>query len=263
MKGEFWLDPPQTGSWNMAMDQAMLEYAAATQQVVLRIYQWSKPTISLGYFQDFDGLAEFPELKSLDCVRRVTGGGAILHDRELTYSIAIPADIHRKGHSEELYQAVHQAIIEWLRGLGLAANLWREVNQTRDGSYSNEASFLCFERRSEVDIVVDSRKIVGSAQRRTSAGLLQHGSLLVESSPWLPQLAGLYPETCGLPHVFPEMAVTAIELGGILKDALGVALGLEWLSGVAGEAVSERVRTMAKERFSSVGWTQFRRISSS
>ena len=244
------------------MDQAMLEYAAATQQAILRIYQWSKPTISLGYFQDFEGLVEFPELKTLDCVRRVTGGGAILHDRELTYSIAIPAENHHKGHSAILYRAVHQAIIEWLQGFGFSANLWKEVNQELDGSYPKEESFLCFERRSEVDIVVDNRKIVGSAQRRTSNGLLQHGSLLMESSSWLPQLKGLYTEACGKPYAFSETTVAAIELGETLGETLKCALedafGFQWSGTFAGESVCARARTIAKEQFSSVGWTQFR-----
>ncbi len=237
------------------MDQAMLEYAAATQQVILRVYQWSKPTISLGYFQAYEGLADFPELLSLDCVRRTTGGGAILHDQELTYSIAVPAEIHRKGHSEELYRAVHRAIIEWLRGLRFTANLWKETNREPAGSYFKEDSFLCFERRSEVDIVVDNRKIVGSAQRRSSDGLLQHGSLLVESSPWLPRLQGLFLRT---QDNFAKSIVTTSGLGDVLRTALDSAFDLQWSSQQAGEITCQRTEMIAQERFSSVEWTQFR-----
>ena len=242
----------------MAMDQAMLEYAAATQQVILRVYQWSRPTISLGYFQAFEGLAEFPELLSLDCVRRMTGGGAILHDRELTYSIAVPSEIHRKGHSEELYRAVHRSIIEWLRGLRFTANLCEETNREPAGSYSNEDSFLCFERRSEVDIVVDGRKIVGSAQRRSSDGLLQHGSFLVESSPWLPRLQGLRLQTPNKLGKLVESGVTASRLGDVLVVALASAFDLQWSNGSADKETCERAETIAQERFSSVEWTQFR-----
>ncbi len=127
-----------------------------------------------------------------------------------------------------------------------------------DGSYSKEASFLCFERRSEVDIVVDSRKIVGSAQRRSSNGLLQHGSLLGESSHWLPELQGLYTEACGKPQSLSETSVTASELGGALKNALGVVFGFQWMDTFAQGDVCERAKTIAEEQFSSVCWTQFR-----
>src|SRR5262245_32066382 len=87
------IDPPQKGAWNMAVDQALLESAAASGGVALRFYQWSEPTLSLGYFQPIAARSEHPPSLHSPVVRRASGGGAILHDRELTYSIAAPSEI--------------------------------------------------------------------------------------------------------------------------------------------------------------------------
>jgi len=243
----------------MAMDQAMLEYAAATQHIVLRIYQWSNPTISLGYFQAFQAyqaLADYPDLSSLDCVRRLTGGGAILHDQEVTYSVAVPGDGQPKGHSEKLYRAVHRAIVVWLETSGFHARLWEEANATSAMAYSKEASFWCFERRSDVDIVVDDRKVLGSAQRRTATGLLQHGSLLVKGSRWLPKLPGLFSKSPTESLAEIEKELTARKFGEVVKSALEKAVGCEWSDGHANAAVCERASVVDTERFSSLEWTR-------
>ncbi len=242
----------------MAMDQAMLEYASATQQVVLRIYEWSKPTISLGYFQSHDDRLNDPKLSSLDCVRRVTGGGAILHDRELTYSLAVPGNMQRKGHNEELYRAVHRAIVVWLQELGLQTNLWEDANRESAQPYLKEGSFWCFERRSEVDIVVDERKVVGSAQRRSSAGLLQHGSLLVETSIWTPQLPGILSQIPEKMVKAVNQQLTAIKLGKTIQNGLEHVLGCVWHDRGPDQVVCERAKTIDAERFSTLEWTRFK-----
>lgn len=240
----------------MAMDQAMLEQAMATQQVLLRIYQWSKPTISLGYFQSYVDLATHPELRSLDCVRRVTGGGAILHDQEITYSLAVPGERQRKGHNEELYRAVHRAVVVWLQALGFQANLWEDANRESATSYPGEGSFWCFERRSGVDIVIDDRKVFGSAQRRSSGGLLQHGSLLVEASVWTPQLLGIVLQRPGETDVEAKQDLTRYKLGKVIGDVLGSVFGCDLRTGKADQHVSERAKALKAERFSTRGWTQ-------
>ena len=84
---------PSTGRFNMAMDAALLALGEQCERSVVRIYQWSEPTVTLGYFQNGTSSEESP-FPQLPCVRRLTGGGAILHDRELTYSCVVPA-FHR------------------------------------------------------------------------------------------------------------------------------------------------------------------------
>jgi lipoate-protein ligase A len=263
MLGEVWIDVPQLGSWNMAMDQAMLEYAAATQQVILRCYRWSKPTISLGYFQSYDNLADKPSLCSLDCVRRLTGGGALLHDQEITYSIGVPGNIQNgniqnKGHNEQLYRATHRGLVVWLKSLGFQANLWEDANRETAQAYPGESPFWCFERRSDVDIVVGERKVLGSAQRRNAYGLLQHGSLLIEASnwtPWLPGIIGNDPDQ--QIETFKDQ-FTSKQLGETLREVLGKVLDCDWRAGAPSQVVLERAKTIDTERFSSLEWTRHR-----
>ncbi len=204
-EASFWvrIDAPAPGSWNMSLDQALAEYASSSGIAVVRLYQWSEPTLSLGYFQNYAEKSNDPRLDRLACVRRSTGGGAIVHDREITYSIALPTK-SSKGGDRELYLDVHRRICTWLNGLGWPAMLYADW-QRSDRGFVGESSqhgadtsdhggsdpFLCFERRSEFDLVVDGHKILGSAQRRVGNALLQHGSLLLDASPAAPQLPGL------------------------------------------------------------------------
>ena len=191
-------DPPLSGQANMVIDEAMLAEARPDSPITIRLYQWDQPTLSLGHFQNMEQCAKdvrishAPELRAIPWVRRKTGGGAILHDREWTYSFVMPADSDEagKGHSEALYRSVHESIRDGLVALGWNAKLAEHCTCSPMNRGENEP-FLCFHRRSPVDIVVGESKVVGSAQRRSRTGLLQHGSLLVNRSLLFPDLFGL------------------------------------------------------------------------
>lgn len=194
----------------MEVDEAMLREAEHCQSLILRVYRWSQPTLSLGHFQRESEIPTDVAWGQLDRVVRKTGGGAIVHDRELTYSLVVPhlnrqLDKGRseipgdgqlapafgtKGPSEMIYRAVHVGMVNSLRDLGLNAALAEQCTCKVNGGASNQ-SFLCFERRSPVDIVIDGVKVVGSAQRRTQFGLLQHGSVLLRRSVHAPHLSGI------------------------------------------------------------------------
>ena len=190
-RGVVLITPPLPGTSNMEIDEALLADAAPDRPVVLRIYQWKEPTLSLGHFQSVQDRDEVPALGNVVCVRRRTGGGAILHDQELTYSLVIPArSAAEKGHSEKLYRSVHTAIAEGLQTLGWNAVL-SETCTCSTATNPKQEPFLCFSRRSPVDLIVGQDKILGSAQRRTKLGLLQHGSLLLRGSVLTPSLHGL------------------------------------------------------------------------
>ena len=185
-------DPPMSGPLNMAIDEVLLETVARTGDPVLRFYAWSEPTLSLGYFQSVASRSQHRESLLCPVVRRATGGGAILHDRELTYSLIWPQRrrLAREGWkstkgTEWVYQWVHQSLINGLGALNINAQFCR-------ASQCEKESFLCFERTSHWDVVVAGMKILGSAQRSRSGGLLQHGSLLLATSPAAPQLTGLH-----------------------------------------------------------------------
>jgi lipoate-protein ligase A len=178
-------DSPADGVLNMAVDEALLESAALANQLSLRFYRWSQPTLSLGYFQHYEDRRLHPASLRCDCVRRSSGGGAILHDRELTYSLAVPASHPLARSPEELYTLMHQSLVECLRGLGFKATL---VSAT---TIADPAPFLCFQRYVSGDVIVGNHKVAGSAQRRWRGAVLQHGSVLIERSPAAPELPGL------------------------------------------------------------------------
>ena len=121
------IDPPGSGAWNMAVDETLLEWAAECGGCAWRFYQWSEPTLSLGYFQAFDAEKSCVPFSAI--VRRLTGGGAILHDRELTYSLVVPAGHALAARRETLYDAVHRSLIETLAGFGVTAALCAPIRR--------------------------------------------------------------------------------------------------------------------------------------
>lgn len=185
---ELFLDEPQAGPWNMAVDEALLERGVREGVGSLRLYRWSEPTLSLGYFQTLESRQE--HLASLDCtlVRRLSGGGAIMHDREWTYSLVIPARHRLAREPLNLYDTIHRGVIDMLCRWGVEAAQVQANETTPDPQ-----AFLCFQRRAAGDVHLPHRnaKILGSAQRRRRGVILQHGSLLLERSQAAPELAGL------------------------------------------------------------------------
>jgi lipoate-protein ligase A len=174
---------PQTGVWNMAFDEALLEAASRRGESILRLYRWSEPTLSLGYFQK-SLPADLPEkLQALPRVRRLSGGGAILHHFEWTYSCAIPRTHRLAQKAEQLYEVAHGALIRSLGNLGVQAQL--------RGEAAGDEAFLCFLRGDPRDVVVSRQKVAGSAQRRRRGAVLQHGSVLLRRSPLAPAVAGI------------------------------------------------------------------------
>ena len=191
---------PRSGTVNMAADAAALDAVAAGGPPTVRWYRWAEPTLSLGHFQK-SVPADAPA--GLPVVRRLSGGGAIVHDREWTYCVAVPAGHPLARPPERLYEAVHHCVIGALADAGVVARL------RGGGGAARDDPFLCFSRRDPRDVVVGGRKILGSAQRRRRGAVMQHGSLLLAASPAAPDLAGLR-ELCG---VGGEAAA------GIVRDA--------------------------------------------
>jgi lipoate-protein ligase A len=204
---------PASGARNMAVDEALLDSVAAGSPAVLRIYRWAEATISTGYFQ-----RETPEIEpggrfyGLPAVRRLSGGGAILHHREITYSCCIPGGHPLAGEPTLLYEQIHRRICEVLAEFGLSA-------EPRGAHEGGEKPFLCFARGDRRDLVCQGFKVVGSAQRRRGAGVLQHGSILLRRSPLLPEFPGLLDLARREVPAEPLMERLARHLGEALGDA--------------------------------------------
>ena len=161
------LDPALSGPANMARDELLLTQAIEYGRLATRWYAWSPATLSLGYFQ-----SDEPHVRpDLPRVRRLSGGGAIIHDVEWTYSLAAPSGV--LGESTDLYARVHEAILAETAASGLLLAM-RGVDERE-----LDDRFLCFGRGDRHDILTGGTKVVGSAQRRRGGAVLQHGSIAV------------------------------------------------------------------------------------
>jgi lipoate-protein ligase A len=163
------------GEWNMAIDEALMARARESGEGVLRVYGWSAPTLSLGRHQTARGRYDLERANTLGVrfVRRPTGGRAVLHHREVTYSITAPAE--RMGSLRESYRWINRLLVEGLHRLGVDAHEAESV-----GHAPPPGTAPCFEEPVEGEIVARGRKLVGSAQVREDGALLQHGSILLE-----------------------------------------------------------------------------------
>ncbi len=167
--------PPALGAWNMAMDEAILEHNSLGEVApTLRLYAWDPPCLSLGHAQSFmDVDTSRLESHGWEVVRRMTGGRAILHTDELTYSVTGPVDEPRlAGSILESYNRLAQALLVAVHDLGLPV----EMKEGKADS-SGQTNPVCFEVPSTYEITVNGKKLIGSAQARRKEGVLQHGSL--------------------------------------------------------------------------------------
>jgi len=177
---------PASGLWNMAVDEALLESVVAEGPATVRWYRWERATVSLGYFQAEEAAHREPRLAGLPVVRRLSGGGAIVHHHELTYSCTLPAWHVLAADARQLYTVVHDRIVEVLTEIGFKA----ARRGTSDPDRGNE--FLCFGRKDDFDVVMQGHKVLGSAQRRRKGAVLQHGSLVLRRSEWAPEYPGVF-----------------------------------------------------------------------
>jgi lipoate-protein ligase A len=187
-QGRLLIDPPSPGPWNMGVDEVLWE-DAEQGELSIRFYSWTPATLSLGYFQPIEQRRGHAASAQCPVVRRASGGGAIVHDddsRELTYSVAFPAAGRARHVQQWLYDVMHSSLIE-------ALSTWRILAQlcpTTEG-LGGVQPFLCFERHSAGDVLIEGHKVAGSAQRRSARALLQHGSVLLSRSPAAPELPGI------------------------------------------------------------------------
>lgn len=165
---------PRDGAENMARDMALLNRARASGECVLSVYTWSRPTISFGRnqaTQDYYNEARIA-VESVDAVRRPTGGRAILHNREATYSIAGP-DSYAPS-LRETYNRINSILVQALRKLGAPAELALPGNKAPRPDQAP-----CFNEPVQGEVIACGRKLAGSAQYRENGAFLQHGSILL------------------------------------------------------------------------------------
>lgn len=178
MRWRLLLTDPAPGAWNMAVDETLArQVEAGACPPTLRFYGWQPPCLSLGYNQPWQvANEEFCRQAGVEITRRPTGGRAVLHHWELTYSVAAPLGQPPFSHSlQENYQRICQALVAGLRALGIDAQL--SLGQGRP--LLPQSAAPCFIAPAAGEVVVGGKKLVGSAMRRWGRVLLQHGSLLL------------------------------------------------------------------------------------
>jgi lipoate-protein ligase A len=191
-------------AWNMAVDEALLRHCSAP---VLRVYGWTVPAVSIGYFQS---LAIAPPDRPF--VRRLTGGGLVDHAHDVTYTVILPPHhpLVAAGTATS-YRLLHEAIARALKSHGVACSLAADC--------SGGASAACFQKPVRFDVVApDGHKLAGAAQRRSRHGVLHQGSILVPHLParfadaLLREVAGIFGQDAQPDDLSPDEHATATDL---------------------------------------------------
>lgn len=238
--------PSMPGAWNMAVDAALMESAERTGQATLRFYRWDEPTLSLGYFQNHASRSEHAASIEAPLVRRSTGGGAIVHDLELTYSLTAPVTHPLAADATAMYRLLHGTLIEALAQWRVTATLCEQSLDLRP----SEEPFLCFQRRSVGDVLCQGAKVAGSAQRRKRGAVLQHGSVLLRQSAAAPELMGLVDLT--------GVEFSDHDLAGAWRSVLAERREIRWQEGDLDGGEVERASQLVDEVYGRTTWNMRR-----
>jgi lipoyl(octanoyl) transferase len=269
--------PPAPGAWNMAIDEAILEAAGRGEVLpTLRLYAWNPPCLSLGVAQPAADVAwEAIRANGWEVVRRPTGGRAILHTDELTYSVASPQDEPRlSGSVLESYRVLSQALLDALHLLNIPAQALEKPDGRPDrssrpaGPGGAAQNPVCFEEPSNYEITVDGKKLVGSAQARRKEGVLQHGSLPLSGDLTRILQALHFPDEAKRAEAAPRLlarAMTAEQALGYPLDwdqaaqafthAFQQALNIQLLPGELTSGELQRAQELVEGKFASPQWT--------
>lgn len=258
-------DPaPRSGAWNMALDEALWARAekGIESRVTVRLYAWRPACFSLGYHQALRDACDtaFCEREGIGVVRRPTGGKAVLHDDEVTYSVVAPFDAppFAGGGLLEAYETIARALAGGLGRLGLPASL-----EERAAARPPTGSDPCFLVPSPKEILCGGRKVAGSAQRRGRRAFLQHGAVPLSIDYERLALASGRPVRDA--ERFREaFAGVADLLPGVAAEELRRELGVGFARVFDGEVEnggpsaeeSSLARALAVSRYSTQEWTE-------
>lgn len=258
-------DQPLPGARNMAVDEALLRAVGrGDSPPVLRFYAWEPWCLSLGYGQpDIDVDWDSLHAQGWQAVRRPTGGRAILHADELTYSLILPGDHPlAAGNVVESYRRLSEALLAGLHQLGVQPQALPMVEAHHNGP-------VCFETPSHYEITAGGRKLVGSAQLRRAGAVLQHGSLPLGGDPATICLALAFPDAAAREAAMARVRERATTLAAVVGQAVSFAStanaiqrGFESVFGItlqadqlaAGEA--DDAARLCETVYSRIDWTR-------
>jgi lipoate-protein ligase A len=259
---------PAPGAWNMAVDEAILEFAGRGEvEPTLRLYSWEPACLSIGYAQPFaDVDTKQLNLKRWQVVRRPTGGRAILHIDELTYSmIGAFSEPRLAGSVLESYQRLSTALLTALQTLGISA---QALAKEKSSTASINPNPVCFEVPSDYEITYQGRKLIGSAQARRKEGVLQHGSLPLFGDLMRITQVLRYPDEDARNAAAIRLLDRAITVEGVLghlvpwdiaaravSEAFQSALDIEFFQQDLSKAEEARAQELVVEKYASSTWT--------
>ncbi len=246
-------DPPREGAVNMAVDHALAE-TAEPDAGWLRLYRWTRPTLSLGRNEPAAGAYDFGRARRLgvDVVRRPTGGRGVLHDSELTYAVVAP--VAAVGRLRAAYLVVQHSLAAALRSLGADARLATGVVAAAPRAGA------CFDVTTGGEVVAGGRKLTGSAQARIGRAFLQHGSVLIDGTQELarelcrqPVEAGTAPASTTLREQLGR-APSWREVATAVADGLAAELETEMAEGELPQPAMRLIHSL-EQRYRSSEWT--------
>lgn len=171
-------------AYNMALDEALLDWHSVGEiPPVIRFYEWNPATLSIGYFQQVHKDINIQSVKeqNLGFVRRPTGGRAVLHDQELTYSVIVSESYpNMPATVTEAYRVISEGILLGFQKLGLEAYFSVPETKEQFDDLKKPKSAVCFDAPSWYELVVEGKKVAGSAQTRQKGVILQHGAILLD-----------------------------------------------------------------------------------
>jgi lipoate-protein ligase A len=226
----------------MAADEVLLE-AALAGVASFRLYGWAEPTVSLGYFQAHPLRHDHPQLAGLPFVRRPSGGGALVHHREITYALGLPAGPPWQTGGGWLGR-MHTILAKALAGLGVAVSCCDREERVRFNG------LLCFQHLTPGDLLIGGAKVVGSAQRRHRGALMQHGAILLAASPHAPELPGVA-ELSG-------RTLSPDDVGRAVVESLARATGGKVCPGEFTPGEKGRAQELVRTKYGHPAWNEKR-----
>lgn len=261
--------------YNMALDEALLDWHSEGKIApTIRFYGWNPPTLSIGYFQKVEKEIDMDAVRrhGLGFVRRPTGGRGVLHDKELTYSVIVSEDHPRMPKTvTEAYRVISEGILHGFRLLGLDAHFAIPRTDKEKQHLKNPRSSVCFDAPSWYELVVEGRKVAGSAQTRQKGVILQHGSILLDLDEKLlfdlfkypnervrERLEKNFKNKAVAINDLRETPVTMEEAWSAFKKGFEYGLDIELRPYQLSSEQEEYVKKLAKEKYETEEWN-FRR----
>jgi lipoyl(octanoyl) transferase len=274
MKKEVWqfIDSGNCSpSFNMAMDEALLDWHSEGKiPPTIRFYGWNPATLSIGYFQKVDKEIDLNAVRDhqLGFVRRPTGGRGVLHEHELTYSVIVSEDYPDMPKSvTEAYRVISEGILRGFQSLGLQAYFAVPKTAEEREALKTPRSAVCFDAPSWYELVVEGRKVAGSAQTRQKGVILQHGSILLDldedklfslfkypSERVKERMQKAFKEKAVAINEISTRKITIEEAKAAFKEGFEAGLNIELVPYSLSKDEMEYVENLARARYESDEW---------